>query len=110
MTDTLATLDKRVESFYEEAIATAKQLAVGQDVIIKIGKFAGRRARVTMVTIDRNMVRYLAQPYRLDGKKEPYGENADLLWNDSEARNFSRYEQLHWIEYEGDPFDDYAID
>lgn len=97
-----AGFDERVKQVHDEVLAAAKEQALGKDVILLAGKFKGRKARVTGVTIWNDEVQYLAQPYRRDGQLNSYGEHRDLLWDHPDARSYRKWNQLEWLDYKGD--------
>lgn len=91
----IETVAQSLKEHIESQVAVAKTLVLGDDVVLKRGKFKGRKARITSVACDQNGMVFLAQPYRLDGHVTG-GLNGDLLWDHPDARTYWKISDLIW--------------
>jgi hypothetical protein len=94
-TQDIVTIANNLKEHIESQVNSARELVLGNDVILKRGKFKGRKARITGVSCDYKGMVFLAQPYRLDGRV--VGEwHGDLLWDHPDARSYWDVSDLDW--------------
>lgn len=86
----LETDQKALESGLKRLKEHVKML-IGLDCVLLVGRFKGRRARITQATTDiEGGVRVMAQPYRI----ARFDYEGDLLWNHPDARTFWRLNEI----------------
>lgn len=78
-------------STIKELLNLEREKFLNQDAIILVGKYKGRKAKITEITILFGKFFYLVQPYRLIGNGD------ELLWNDAQARSYRKSSEFELI-------------
>ena len=91
--DKLSEIDQKIKEMLDEA----RKLTIGKDVILKVGKYKGRRAKITSAIINSDGIHCVAQPYRKDEKGHT-GRTPDLLWAQPEARTYRHHLGLEFLD------------
>lgn len=97
---------QEIEKTFKSGLAEATVLFQDRDVVIRVGKYRGRLARVTALNVSgRGTLGLLAQPY----DTRP-GKGDRLLWDDAQARTYRPADHLflvpleqRWYEVVPDP-------
>lgn len=87
---------RAAEETINSLLKEAEDLFQGRDVVIRVGRYRGRRARITSVIVSQGLTEgrlaFLSQPY--DARP---GRTDQLLWDDDQARTYRPVSHLFLI-------------